>query len=211
MAGPRDLKRAIALAGPAFAALLAGSLWLLLRHTAPPPLAEAPPEPPPTVAGAPGAAGPPSAAPPPPTPLRSAGAPARARWKTRSEASSLVPMADRVTRKLVRRALLAEPVQSALSRCLGGDVGFGGGTASAPVPRTEPAALMLELETGGSDVRIVDARVRSWGGASAETVSCAREVLVGRVVTTPSEAEQGGHVQMPFPLSPRGGGWSTRR
>ncbi len=110
-------------------------------------------------------------------------------------------MADRVIRKAVRKALLAAPLQSRLSRCVDADVGFGGGTVG-PTPRAQPAVLLLEMETFESEVRIGQAQVQTWGGASEQTVSCAREVLSGQVIRT-SGIEGGQRLRMPFPLNPR--------
>jgi hypothetical protein len=126
----------------------------------------------------------------------------RARWTEPTEETSAKPMAGRAIRKVVRRALLAPPVQQGLSRCVERYGGFGGSPSPRAVPRASPAVLMLEMETEGSGVRIVEAEVQEWGGASAEVVSCAKGVLLGRVIAAAVE-RPGERVRMPFPLSPR--------
>jgi hypothetical protein len=111
-------------------------------------------------------------------------------------------MAGRATRKAVRKALLAPSVQSRLARCVDRDVGFGGGASPGRVRRAQPAVLELELETLAGQVRIADARVRSWGGASEKSVSCAQEVLRGKALAA-RKARPGGRVLMPFSLNQR--------
>lgn len=110
-------------------------------------------------------------------------------------------MASRVVRKIVRKALLAAQVQSQLARCADSVGGFGGRTPGGPPPRGKPAVLLLELTGEGGDVRIVDAQVQEWGGASEAAVSCARGVLTGRVVRAPTAPRE--RMRMPFPLNPR--------
>jgi hypothetical protein len=111
-------------------------------------------------------------------------------------------MASRVLRKVVRRALLEAPVQKRLAGCVDRDMGFGGGESPGPAPRAQPAVLMLEMETHGGEVRIVEAPVRDWGGGSPEVVSCAQGVLLGKIIAA-APARPGFRVRMPFPVSPR--------
>jgi hypothetical protein len=140
-----------------------------------------------------------------PAPARSGPSTAHAAWAapTKDPASSSPPLAGRVIRKNVRKALLAAPVQARLARCANRVGGFGGPPATrGAIPRGKPAFLVLELETLGGEVRIVDAQVREWGEASEATVSCARDVLRGQVVAAPT-AVPGERMRMPFPLNPR--------
>jgi hypothetical protein len=127
---------------------------------------------------------------------------ARGSWQTPAKDPLAPPMADRVIRKAVRKALLAAPIQSRLTRCADHVGGFGGAVAPGPDPTGKPAVFMLEMETLGNEVRIVDAQVREWGEASDATVSCARDVLRGQVVAR-SNAPLGKRISMPFPLKPR--------
>jgi hypothetical protein len=112
--------------------------------------------------------------------------------------------ADRVTRKAVHKALGAASLQSRLARCVDRDreLGFGGGASPSRIPRPKPATLILDVETLGGQVRIADARVQSWGGASETTVSCAREVLRDQVLAAP-KVKPGKHAQVAFHLNPR--------
>lgn len=112
-------------------------------------------------------------------------------------------LANRVVRKAVRKALLARPVQSRLAGCAGRSGGIGTAGEPGPVPRGAPAVLMLEMETLRDELRIVDAQVETWGEASQASVSCARDVLRGQVISA-SSVERGQRVRMLFPLSPRG-------
>jgi hypothetical protein len=107
-----------------------------------------------------------------------------------------------VIRKLVRKALLAGPIQARLSGCVDVGGGFGGGDAPWRAPRGQPASLVLELELLGGEVRIADARVRAWGGASQHAVSCARAVLRGLAIGA-AAAGPARRVEMPFPFNPR--------
>src|SRR5574342_512154 len=59
---------------------------------------------------------------PPPRPLPHAGGTERAMWRSPAQDRSPVPMADRVTRKAVRKALQAGPIQARLARCIDRDV-----------------------------------------------------------------------------------------
>jgi hypothetical protein len=112
------------------------------------------------------------------------------------------PMAGRVTRKLVRKALLAGPVQTRLARCVDQVGGFGDGPGAGRGPRVAPAVLTIELEGLDRELKIVDAEVMVWGGASAASVSCARDALRGQVIRAP-QVDRGHHVRMLFPLTPR--------
>src|SRR6266545_4987281 len=132
------MKRTLFIAGLGIAVLLGGSLIIVALSTGqhPPgspqgPAAAAPQAP---DATAPPATGAPSlpAAPKP--------APARVAWDTAVQDPSAPPMADRVIRKLVRKGLLAAPIQSRLARCVDRDVGFGGGAAPGRPPRPAPRA-----------------------------------------------------------------------
>ena len=112
-------------------------------------------------------------------------------------------MADRVTQKAVRKALRSASVQSRLAGCTKVE-GFGGTSASGPVPRAASASLVLELEARGGELRVVDAKVREWGGASESMVSCARTVLRGQVIPAPkTRLSAGERMQMHFRLNPR--------
>jgi hypothetical protein len=112
-------------------------------------------------------------------------------------------MADRVTQRAVRKALRAASVQSQLARCTKVE-GFGGTSATGPAPRTAPASLVLELEARGGELRVVDANVREWGGASEAMVSCARAVLRDQVISAPkTRLSAGERRQMHFRLNPR--------
>lgn len=119
-------------------------------------------------------------------------------------AETSMPTADRVTGKAVRKALQAAALQSRLSRCVDRDreVGFGGGASPTRLPRPKPATLILDVETLGGQVRIADARVQSFGGASETAVSCAREVLRDKVLVART-VKPGKRLQMTFRLNPR--------
>jgi hypothetical protein len=202
------MKRTLLIAGLGIAVLLGGSMALVFLLTARPWFTASPPAPPIAVApqGA-GAVAPPTAPPPraPPRRVSRVGWNAAANglsWNAAANDPSATPMAGPVIRKFVRKALLAVPVQSRLARCVDRDGGFGGGAAPGRIPHAKPAVLMLELETLGGEVRIVEAQVQAWGGASAEVVSCAQYVLRGQVIAA-STAGPGHRVRMPFPLNPR--------
>lgn len=196
------MKRTFLTAGLGLAALLGVSMLLVALLTGEhPPAAQTP---------AVALAQPPPAAPPaeaptlPPALARVRPAPALRSWQASAQDPSAPPMPDRVTRKAVRKGLQAASIQSRLAHCVDRDrdAGFGGGARPAPVPRANPAVLVLDLETAGDQVKVADARVQSWGGVSEKTASCAREALRGQVVATarPGTPER---MQMPFPLTPR--------
>jgi hypothetical protein len=195
------MKRTLLAAVIGMAVLLGGSITLVFFMTGHP----SPAVPPPAPVDAPTEA---SAPPKPPAALPPRGLPgtgtrmARASWNTPPKDPSAPPMASRVIHKAVRKALLAAPVQARLAGCVDRDVGFGGGAASGRIPRAKPATLVLEMETHAGEVRIVEAQVREWGGASEQTVACARSVLRGMVIRA-SIAEPGQRVGMPWPLNPR--------
>jgi hypothetical protein len=138
--------------------------------------------------------------PPSPAPLVADPVPARAAWRPPAQDPPRL-VANRVIRKRVLDALRAAPIQSRLARCAD-PVGFGGLPAASPVPRARPPVLLLELEAPGGEVRIVEARVRDWGEASAAMVSCARDVLRGQVIPG-STIPRGERTWMPFPVNPR--------
>jgi len=202
------MKRTLLVAGLFVAALLGASVAIILALTRPGPTPatpdpSSPPSPPVAVAPAPG--GPPVA-----TPFKggkilpATGLDLRPRGGRRGEPS--MPVADRVTRKAVRKALLAASVRSRLARCTAAG-GFGGTSAVGRGPRAAPASLLLELEARGGEVRVVDASVRAWGGASEAMVSCARTVLLSQVISAPKARPSGGRrMQMHFRLNPRGDG-----
>lgn len=200
------MKRTSLMAGLALAALFGGSAILVFLWTGPPPSAGSPPAP--SDAGAPALpAAPPVAAPLATAPASRAPAPgpstARASWSAPARDPSSPPMANRVIRRLVRKALLAAPVEARLARCVDQAGGFGGPAAPGSISRGKPALLVLDLEALGGEVRIVDAQVREWGAASEATLACARDVLRGQIVAAPT-ARRGERVWMPFPLNPRG-------
>ncbi|HEU4384999.1 MAG TPA: hypothetical protein VFR85_16065 [Anaeromyxobacteraceae bacterium] len=193
------MKRTLLIAALGIASLLGVSLTLVLFFTR---SGSQPVPPAPAPAVAPPVAPPPATAPPPRAPPAVAKGTPRLTWSTPSRDPSAPPMAGRVIHRAVRRALLAAPVQNRLARCVDRDVGFGGGAAPGPIPRGKPATLVLEMEMLEGEVRIVEARVREWGGASEQVVSCAQGVLRGQVARAPT-AGPGQRVQMPFPLNPR--------
>jgi hypothetical protein len=117
-------------------------------------------------------------------------------------------VADRVTRKAVRKALLDDSIQTRLARCVDRDVGFG--TAPGNVPRGRPATLLVDLEARDHDLLVVDVAVDRWGEASDDTVSCARGVLRGMVIEFASR-EPGRNVAVPIPLNPRKETLAARR
>lgn len=143
------------------------------------------------------------------TPLAAAAAvagvrptPAAQDWRPGVGDPSAPGMADRATRKSVRRALLTAPMEEELARCVERDseIGFGGGASPAVIPRGRPAVLMLDLEPTAGRVTIAGARVKDWGGASHAAVACARGALTGTMVAAVS-ARAGKPVQMPFLLN----------
>ena len=205
------MKRRFLLAGLSIAVLLGASIALILAASRPPPAPAipdplSPPSPP--VAVAPAPPGPPVAAPFRGGRLYPKAADLRPDGEPRGETST--PMANRATQKAVRRALLAASVQSRLSRCtkVGG---FGGTSEVSRVPPPAPASLLLEIEARGGELRVVDAKVREWGGASPAMLSCARDVLRSQVIPAPKARVSGGErMQMHFRLNPRGDAVASR-
>ena len=199
------MKRTLLVAGH-IAVLFGASVAIILalRRSPPAPATPDPSPPSPTIAVAPAPPGPVAAEPfkGGKLYLPATGPGLRPDGERRAETS--MPTVDRVTRKAVRKALQAASLQSRLARCVDRDreVGFGGGASPARVPRPRAATLVLEIETGTREVRIVEAKVQSFGGASEAAVSCARNVLSGKVLAA-KNAKPGKHVQMPFPLNPR--------
>jgi hypothetical protein len=195
------MKRTFLAAALGIVALFGVSVTLVLFLTgnlSPSPPAAAAPETAPALETAPA----PVAVAAPRTASRGDAGAARVLFGSSADEGSPVPTADRVTRKAVRRALLAPRVQSRLAQCVDREVGFG--TAPGRAPRDRPATLVLELESVMHEVRIVEARVQSWGGASEESASCARKVLLGTVVAAATPAHAG-RVRMPFTLHARQG------
>jgi hypothetical protein len=200
------MKRTLFIAGLCIAVLLGGSLIFVALFTG-----RHPPASPEATATA--TAAPPSSVAPPATaspslPAAPKPAPPRVAWDAAPRDPSAPPMASRVTRKVVRKALQAAPIQSRLARCVDRDVGFGGG-AGRP-PRPAPAVLTLEMETLDGQVRILEVNVRTWGGANQETVSCAQSALRGKVLAARG-VRPGERMQMPFPLNPRSGALAAKR
>lgn len=198
------MKRTLLVAGLSIAVLLGASVAIILALGGTPPT-PATPDPSPPIPDAPAPPTPPVAAVPfkgGKLYLSATGLDRRPSGDRPGETST--PMADRVTRKAVRKALRAASLQSRLARCVDRDreVGFGGGASPSRIPRPRPATLVLEVETIRGQVRIADARVQSWGGASETAVSCAREVLRDKVLAAPT-ARPGKRALMPFPLNPR--------
>lgn len=198
------MRRTILLVTLPIAVLLGGGVALVLmvtssREARPPPEPLEPPvAPAPAPIPAPG-----TGSPRPPTAAHRGGA-TRGSWSARASEAASAPMAGRVIRKSVRRALLAAPVQSRLARCADQVGGYGDG----PVPRGKPAILKLELEGLDGEVRILDVQVLEWGGATEATVSCARRALRGQVIGA-AVALRGERTWMPHPLNPRGEGFAS--
>ena len=193
------------LCGASVAMILALSRYFMVQEdshesgppSSPPPTPAAPDppsRPPPPIAVAPAPPGPPVAG-----PFKGG--------KIYAAATNLDLLSNgghRVTQKAVRRALRAASVQSRLARCTQVE-GFGRASATGAVPRTAPASLVLELEARDGELRVVDANVLEWGGASEATVSCARTVLLGQVIPAPkARLSAGERMQMHFRLNPRG-------
>jgi hypothetical protein len=211
-------RRLLALLG--ITVFLGGSLVLvgLLTREAPP-VTEAPPEviaAPQAVPDAPPALAPPASRAPPWAATAARATSATQAWKPQAKDPSAPGKADRATRKAVRKALLAAPVEEQLARCVDRDqeVWFGGGwTSQERIPRGKPAILVLDLETVGTQMRIADVQVKTWGGASRAAVACARDALIGTTLATRSHkpAKPARHMQMTFLLSPRSGAVATAR
>jgi hypothetical protein len=72
---------------------------------------------------------------------------------------------------------------------------------TAPQDDAGMPALMLQLEAGGGQVRIVDAPVEARGGASDGLIACAQRVLRGKVFEVPTGRQAGRH-RMLWTLSP---------
>jgi len=210
------MKQRLLVTGLGITVLLGGSLVLfVLLSSEAPPETEAPPEitaaPQAVPAELPAAAPRASLAPPWATTAARSTSPAHG-VKPQVKDPSVPGKADRTTRKAIRKALLAAPLEEELARCVDrdGEVWFAGASASSPepIPRAKPAILLLHLEPAGRELKIADARVKSWGGVSGAAVACARAALVGRVVaaarSTPDRA-----MQMTFLLSPRSGAVAT--
>ncbi|HEY6100912.1 MAG TPA: hypothetical protein VIW03_15850 [Anaeromyxobacter sp.] len=205
------MNRSLLLPWLAITVLFGGSMTFVLLSTAQVPSVPSRPDPP--VDTAPAPAAPPVPAPPSPAPslappLASAPRPrtetvaaARARRSELAADPSPSPMADRVTRKTLRKALLAAPVQSLLERCVDRDAGFGGGTVRARILRGRPAVLVLEVEAVAGAVRIADVAVRDFGEASRASVTCASDVLRGLVLA--GSIGPSVRARMIFPLTPR--------
>jgi hypothetical protein len=204
------MKRTFLVAVLSIATLFGGSIAIILVVTSPPAAPEQHDSFAPS-AGAPETLETPVAAPQlqtgeerRPETARAASAPPARRMPT-------ARMADRVTQRAVRKALHASSVESRLASCT--RVWEFGGTASAAgqLPRPSPAFLVLALEAVGSELRVVDATVRSWGGASEAAVSCARDVLRSQVIPAPPKRRSDGErTYMHFTLYPRGEAVASR-
>lgn len=206
-AGHLDVKRTFLIATLAIVLLFGGSVAIVVALTGPAWLRAAPApqlDPPNTIAPVPAPA--PAAAPSAATASASAGGGdggGRARGLLKAPpAASTAPMPSRLALKAIHRALGAAPLRARLARCVP--------AAAFRAPRTQPASLMLEIETLEGELRIVDAQVRAWGGASEAMVSCARDVLRGQVFPAPAQRRSAAHrrpaserMQVPFLLGPR--------
>jgi hypothetical protein len=200
-----------------FAAAAVGGIWLLTAQDSQRPVAVAPPEP----AGAPVADAPPPPPPPPvPAPLagyatpQAAPAPAvvygpapaeppKGSWEAVAlvaRASQLGPLGGAVGRGLIE-------LQPKLAACFDEDTAARFGTQPHSVAkdavasdRTTPV-LVLEIETGPGEARIVDAPVETQGTASDGAIACAQSVLRGRRFAYP-QGQPGGKYRMLHPLTP---------
>jgi hypothetical protein len=206
----------------AILALAAGSVavvLLLTRDGRPPGRASVEPAPPPPPALAPLAgpaspASPPSSdlpggllgqgvpvvverdAPPPPPPKDS--------WEAvpvTARAGSLGPLGAAVGREL-------NDLHERLAACFDEDAQARHGTQpvtavrdTAPQDDVGMPVLMLQLEAGGNQVRIVDAPVEARGGASDGLIACAQRVLRGQVFEAPTGRQAGRH-RLLLTLSP---------
>jgi hypothetical protein len=196
------VKRTLLLATFAIVSLFGGALAFVLVMTRPVPM------PAPTAHSDPAAeVDPPAqatAVAPDPPPATLHGGRLYGPRKASAASPATAPAADRVTRKAVHRALRDPRLRSGLARCADGSGGFGDVPAGGRVPRARPASLVLELELGAGELRIVDARVRDWGGASEASVTCARAVLVDHVVPAPARRRpRSERVEMSYSLNPR--------
>lgn len=203
------MRRTFLAAGLSIAVLLGASVAIILALTRPSPAPQTPEPSAPALAAEPAPPGPPAAAPFKGGKLL----PAAGRDPgpgTERRGETWAPMADRVARKAVRKALRAASVQSRLSRCTAAG-GFGGTAAPAGAPEMAPASLVLEIEARGGGLRVVDATVREWGGASEAMVACARTVLRSQVIPAPkARLSDGKRMRMLFHLSPRGDAVASR-
>jgi hypothetical protein len=193
----REVSAAIAIV--AFGAVSFAVAWLVTsddgRRPAAPrellgadgPAAPAPP--PPTVPYAAGLGAPPSAAPVPP--LKASPPPPRpppGSWE------AIAPVARPAVLGTVGGAIGRElnELQPRIARCFDEDVQARHGTQPvSAVPGGVRAAaqgatvLMLEVETGSGEARIVDAPVEARGTASDGLIACAQAVLRGAAVRAP--------------------------
>jgi hypothetical protein len=71
---------------------------------------------------------------------------------------------------------------------------------SAPGQGATPAALMLELETSGEGLRVVDAPVERQGALGASAVACAQAQLRGLVLDVRAPADAGARMRMRYVL-----------
>jgi hypothetical protein len=67
-------------------------------------------------------------------------------------------------------------------------------------PASGPAVLLLEVESDGEMMQVLDGPVESRGGASDATLSCAQAVLRGARVAVPSQGQA--RFRMRFQLKP---------
>jgi len=203
---------ALAAASVAVVLLLTGDGRLPARAAIEP--APPPPTPPAPLAGAASPASPPSSdlpagllgqgvpvaverdLPPPPPPRDS--------WEAvpvTARAGALGPLGAAVGREL-------NDLHERLSACFDEDVQARHGTQpvtavrdGAPQDDAGMPVLMLQLEAGGNQVRIVDAPVEARGGASDGLIACAQRVLRGQVFEAPT-GRQGGRHRLLLTLSP---------
>ncbi len=134
--------------------------------------------------------------PPPPPPEGSWEAvPAAAR------ASALGPVGGAVGRGL-------NEIRDKVSACFDEDVqarhgleAFTRTRDAQPLPDTGTTVLVLQIETGSEEARIVDAPLETRGGASDGLVACAQRVLRGRSFEAPG-ALAGERFRLLYPLLP---------
>ena len=135
-------------------------------------------------------------APPPPPPRDS--------WEAvpvTARAGALGPLGTAVGREL-------NDLHDRLSACFDEDAQARHGTQpisavrdAAPLEDPGMPVLMLQLEAGGNQVRIVDAPVEARGGASDGLIACAQRVLRGQVFEAPVGRQAGRH-RLLLTLSP---------
>ncbi len=160
-------------------------------------IAAAPPAPPPALGTplAPQTPGPPPVmGPPPPEPPKGS-------WEAIpvvARPSALGPLAGAIGRGLIE-------LQPQLAACFDEDTAARYGTRPVSVAkdastgsRSTPV-LILQIETGGDEARIVDAPVDSAGSASDGVIACAQSVLRGRRFPAPG-APAGARYRMTQPL-----------